>query len=295
MSRTRVLINRDGGAASADLELAAHVKSALGAAGIDGDVHMLDGSAIAKQCREAVEASEPLVVVGGGDGTLSSAAAELSGSGTRLGILPLGTLNHFARDLGIPTDLEAAALVIGAGREQRVDVAEMNGRVFINNSAVGLYPLLVRDREVQQRRLGRGKRLAMTVAAIRTLARFHHQRLALTVNDEASRVDTPLLFVGNNDYRLELPFAGQRATLADGRLCVLVLRSKSRAGFVAAVVRALVGRSREDDIVRVDDVGSLRVDTARGHLTVSLDGEVERVSPPLRYSIRKGALRVVTP
>ena len=85
-------------------------------------------------------------MVGGGDGTISAAASALVGTETRLGILPLGTLNHFARDLGIPTKLEDAAKLIAERRDRKVDVAEMNGRIFINNSAIGLYPLLVVDR-----------------------------------------------------------------------------------------------------------------------------------------------------
>ncbi len=209
--------------------------------------------------------------------------------------MPLGTLNHFARDLGIPADLDEAAAVIASGRERRVDIAEMNGRTFINNSAIGLYPLMVVARDAQRKRLGRSKRLAMVVASVRTLLRFHHQRLTLTINQQQSRVDTPLLFVGNNDYQLALPDAGRREKLDDGNLCVLVLRKKTRAGFIAATLRALVGRARPDDMVRLDDVERLHVDSRRKRLAVALDGEVLRVEPPLDYRIRKQALRVIAP
>ena len=152
---------------------------------------------------------------------------------------------------------------------------------------------MVSDRDAQQRRLGRSKRLAMLVAALRTLARFRHQRLTLTVNDEQEPVDTPLLFVGNNDYHLALPGAGRRDALDDGKLCVMVMRSKSRAGFVAATARALVGRTRDDDMVRIDGVERLRVASRRSQLAVSLDGEVCHIKPPLDYRMRKGALRVI--
>ena len=236
-----------------------------------------------------------MLIVGGGDGTLSAAAGGLADTGTSLGILPLGTLNHFARDLGIPLDLDEAAALIVRGSARRVDIAEMNGRTFVNNSAIGLYPRMVVERDQQRRRFGRGKRLAMAVASLRTLARFGHQRLTLTVNDLAARVDTPLLFVGNNDYRLELPGAGRREKLDGGQLCVLLLRRKTRAGFVAAILRALAGKSRSDDLVRLDDVERLRVGSNRHRLTVSLDGEVHRVEPPLDYRIRKGALGVIAP
>ena len=236
-----------------------------------------------------------MLIVGGGDGTISAVAGAVADSNTRLGILALGTLNHFARDLGIPTDLDAAAAVIASGSEKRVDLAEMNGRTFINNSAIGLYPLMVAARDAQRKRLGRSKRLAMVVASVRTLARFRHQRLTLTVNDEQARVDTPLLFVGNNDYQIELPAAGKRDSLDDGKLCVMVLRKKTRRGFIGATLRALIGRTRADDMVRLDGVERLLVGSNQSTLAVALDGEVAQVKPPLDYRIRKRVLRVLAP
>jgi YegS/Rv2252/BmrU family lipid kinase len=290
-----VLINRGGGTASADPEIADKVGAALAAGGVQAKVELIDGGECTTRCEAAVERGDALLIVGGGDGTISAAASALAGTGTTLGILPLGTLNHFARDLGLPKELDEAAILIANGTERRVDVAEMNGKLFINNSALGIYPLMVVDRDLQRKRFGRSKKLAMLVASLRTLARFHHQRLTLTVNDEQARVDTPLLFVGNNDYRLDLGGPGQRDSLEDGRLCVLVMRKKTRAGLIAATVRALLGRSRPDDMVRIDGVERLRVASGRSRLTVSLDGEVLSAAPPLDYRIRKRALHVIAP
>jgi len=293
--RPTVLINRGGGAAAADDRIAAKVKAALADAGVDAEIELIDGGEAEARARAIAERGDPLLIVGGGDGTVGAAAGAVAGTATRLAILPLGTLNHFARDLGIPTELDEAAALIAAGPERRVDIAEMNGRTFVNNSAIGAYPLMVMDRDLQRKRLGRSKRLAMAVASIRTLVRFRHQRLTLTVNDLAERVDTPLLFVGNNDYRLEMPGSGRREKLDGGRLCVLVMHSKSRAGFLAATLRALVGRARPEDMDRLDGVERLRVGSGRSSLTVSLDGEVERIEPPLDYRIRTAALRVIAP
>jgi len=290
-----VLINRDGGAASADPDVADKVAAALAAAGVQARVELIEGSECTEHCAAAVKRGDPLVIVGGGDGTISAAATALAGSATALGVLPLGTLNHFARDLAIPNDLDEAARLIATGTERRVDVAELNGRLFINNSAIGIYPLMVVDRDLQRKRLGRSKRLAMIVASVRTLARFHHQRLTLTVNDEQARVDTPLLFVGNNDYRVDLGAPGHRDSLEDGQLCVLVMRKKTRTGLIAATIRALLNRSRPDDLVRIDGVERLGVASSRSRLTVSLDGEVISAAPPLDYRIRKQALRVIAP
>ena len=288
-----VLLNRGGGTIAADPSIADKVAAALKAAGIDAEIELIDGGDCEVRAKAAAERGDKLVIVGGGDGSISAAASALVDSKTALGVLPLGTLNHFARDLGIPADLDEAAKLIAAGHERRVDVAEMNGRIFINNSAIGLYPLMVRDRDVQQKRLGRSKRLAMLVASVRTLARFNHQRLTLTVNDEKARVDTPLLFVGNNDYRLDIGAAGQRESLDDGQLSVFVMRKNTRRGLIAASIRALFNRAREDDMVSLENVQRLRVDSHRGQLSVSLDGEVVRETPPLDYRIRKAALRVI--
>ena len=287
-----ILINRGGGSVG-ERKL---IEQALAEAGIDGELQLLSGEKIPKAAKAAAKAGAPLIIAGGGDGTISCVAGAISGTKTKLGILPLGTLNHFARDLGLPLDLAEAAKLIATGKPRAVDIAEVNGRVFINNSAIGLYPLMVVDREAQQRRLGRSKRLAMIVASIRALVRFHHRRLTLTVNDErAGRIDTPLLFVGNNDYRVDIGAPGQRASLDDGVLCVLVLRKKTRRGMIGASIRALFDRSRDDDMVRIDGVETLKVASLRSALTVSLDGETVSMKTPLKYKIRPKALKVIAP
>lgn len=290
---TLVIINRGGG--SAGDGAAAKVRSALAAAGVDADLDEVEGQDLAKRARSAVKSGVKRLVAAGGDGTVSALAGVLAGSKASLGVLPLGTLNHFARDLGIPAKLEAACRLLAVGKAKRIDVAEMNGRVFVNNSALGLYPLMVIDRQAQQRRLGRSKKLAMAVASVRTLVRFRHHRLTLTVNDSKKRIDTPLLFVGNNDYRLDLAGAGERDSLSDGRLCVFVMRPGGRLRLLAVALRALSGRSRPGDMVRLDDVQRLRVDSRRSSLAVSLDGEVCEQAPPLDYRIRPRALAVIAP
>jgi YegS/Rv2252/BmrU family lipid kinase len=290
-----VLLNRGGGAVAADTGIVDKVRAALKQAKMDAEIELIDGGQYEIRCRAIAERGDPLLIVGGGDGTISAAASALAGTEMKLGILPLGTLNHFARDLGIPMNLDEAAQLIAAGSDRRVDVAEMNGRTFINNSAIGLYPLMVVDRDLQRKRLGRSKRLAMLVASARTLARFNHQRLTLTVNDQKARLDTPLLFVGNNDYRLDFGAPGRRESIEDGQLCVLVMRKKTRRGLIAASIRALLNRARADDMVRLDGVDWLRVASHRSQLPVSLDGEVVRAEPPLEYRIRRHALRVIAP
>jgi YegS/Rv2252/BmrU family lipid kinase len=295
MARVTVLINRGGGAAASDPRIGEKVADALHKAGIDADIELISGRECQVRCRAIADDRDDLLIVGGGDGTISAAASALAGTETLLGVLPLGTLNHFARDLGLPTDLDQAAALIASRSERRVDVAQMNDRVFINNSAIGLYPLMILDREVQQVRLGRSKRLAMIVAAMRTLARFRHHRLTLTINGQEATIDTPLLFVGNNRYRLDIGAPGERESIDDGCLSVYVMRKNSRRGFIAASIRALLNRRRPNEMLGLEHVERLRVASSRSVLAVSLDGEVLRAAPPLEYKIRKEALRVIAP
>ena len=291
-----VLVNRGGGSVGPDeAALVRSLEDAAASAGLTIDVRMLDGGAIADAAAALVRDGAPVVAVAGGDGSLSAAAGALAGAQTALGILPLGTLNHLARDLGIAIDLADAFRVIAAGHRQRIDLAEVNGRLFINNSAIGLYPLMVLDRDGQQKRLGRSKRLALLVASARTLARFRHGRLTLTTQKGKASIDTPLLFVGNNDYDVALPSPGRRAALNDGRLCVLLLRKTSRLGFVAASLRALMSRARHQDLIRLDVSGELRVDSRRSHLAVAVDGETVHLPTPLTYRIHPAALHVIAP
>lgn len=287
-----ILINRGGGSVGDDAR--AQVEAALAKVGIAGKVELVEDR-IEDRAAAAAKAGTTMLIAGGGDGTMSAVAGALAGSKTALGILPMGTLNHLARDLAIPFDLDKAAAIIATGERSRIDVAELNGRIFINNSAIGLYPLMVADRDSQQQRLGRSKRLAMLVASVRTLVRFHDHRLTLTADGGKSVRDTPLLFVGNNDYSLAFPEAGQREALDGGHLCVMVMRKKGVPGLLAATFRALVGQTRADDMVRLDAVKHLRVESHRSHLDVSIDGETCRMECPLDYRIRPGALTVIAP
>ena len=218
---------------------------------------------------------------------MSAVAGELADSKARMGILPLGTLNHFARDLGIPPTCRKLPWSSPPAKARAVDIAEVNGRTFVNNASIGLYPLMVMDRDAQRQRLGRSKRLAMLVASLRTMARFHSRRLSLSTDGGEARVDTPLLFVGNNDYRLALPSAGSRETLDDGELCVMVMRIEIAARFPC---RHRPGasrhrpRRRHGPHRRRPGTGSRQ--RPRSHLTLAMDGETLSLPPPLTFRIR---------
>lgn len=235
------------------------------------------------------------VVVGGGDGSIRTVAGVLANSGVPLGILPLGTLNHFAKDLGIPTDLEAAAAILAAGEVRNVDLAEVNGESFINNSSIGIYPYIVVDRERRRQKHRLAKWVAMIPAFLRMLHHFPRRRLSIRTEDWSRPYRTPCLFIGNNDYGMEFFTLGRRERLDRGELSVHVVKQRHPFGFFWMICRMCFGHvSRERDLesFRLHDF-EVRAKVSR--LPVALDGEVEVMHPPLHYRSRPGALRVIAP
>jgi len=215
-ARIPVLLNARAGGAG-QREVGARVQQLFADRGLVADVTWLDPRrALLAEVRDAVRGA-CLVVAGGGDGTINSVASALDGSATRLGVLPLGTLNHFAKDLGIPIDLEDAVGVIAAGATRRVDVGEVNGRIFLNNSSIGVYPSIVQAREALQQ-AGHRKWVALAIAAARVLRRQRRISVRMQADGRSSTWRTPFVMVGNNEYDATgLRLAG-RSHLDTGRL-----------------------------------------------------------------------------
>jgi len=252
------------------------------------------GAELTELAREAARGRYKAIVAGGGDGTVSSVAALVVDSNKALGVLPLGTLNHFARDMGIPFDLEAAAETIVAGHTTEVDVAEVNDRIFLNNSSLGLYPIIVREREKRQR-LGSGKWPAFVWAMIQALRRYPFLDVRLRVNDHLLDRTTPFVFVGNNEYAMDSFNIGLRNRLDRGVLSIYITHRTSRLRLIGLAFRALIGRLRNDKDFLALSSNEVNIETARKRLRVAFDGEVEVMESPLRYRIRRRALRVIVP
>lgn len=256
------------------------------------------GDEIRTAVQRALDAGCETVVAGGGDGTLNAVASELLKSERgqpTFGALPLGTLNHFAKDLGLPLDPLAALEVVADGHSTLVDVGEVNGHCFLNNSSIGLYVDIVRDRERQQTRLGRGKWPAFTWALVGALRRFPFLTVALAANGRAVEHRTPLVFIGNNVYRAEGLQIGERDSLQGGVLSVYLTERAGRLRLLALGLRALAGRVRQERDFLAFTTTGLRIDTRHRLIGVALDGETLRLATPLEYRSRPGALRVLVP
>jgi YegS/Rv2252/BmrU family lipid kinase len=266
------------------------------AGGITVDVRLASsGAELETLMRAAANEHSSLLIAAGGDGTISTAAALLAGTETMLGVLPFGTLNHFAKDLRIPLELEEAVANIIAGNAIAVDVGEVNGRVFINNSSLGLYPDIVRDRERQQSRLGRGKWRSLVWASLAAFRRFPFLRVRIEVEGTKRVYATPLVFVGNNEYKMEGFDIGERNRIDQGRLSVYIVKREGRAALVRLALQALAGRLRQARDFEALSTAEFVIDTRHARILVATDGEVQPMETPLHYRTRPRSLRVIVP
>jgi YegS/Rv2252/BmrU family lipid kinase len=252
------------------------------------------GDEINELARDAARGPYKIIVAAGGDGTVNLVASAVVDTDKVLGVLPLGTLNHFARDLRIPFDLEAAAQTIVAGHTIEVDVAEVNDRIFLNNSSLGLYPIIVRERKKRER-LGSGRWPAFVWAVIQALRRYPFLDVRLRVNDKFLNQTTPFVFIGNNEYAMDSFNIGLRERLDGGMLSIYVTSRTSRLGLIKLALRAVVGRLRNDKDFLATRSNEVKIETAHKRLRVAFDGEIAVMETPLQYRVCRRALRVIVP
>jgi diacylglycerol kinase family enzyme len=258
------------------------------------DVQEVQPETLADQVRAAIHGGARRILVAGGDGSIGSAATALSGTGVELAILPCGTLNHLAKDLGLPLELDDAARVAHEGRPIPVDAAVVNDRLFLNTSSVGAYVTFVRARERLEKRLG--YHLASLVAAFRLLLHLPTFRVTLQFEGATREYLTPLVFIGVGERELRLPTLGSRIANGKTGLHVMVVRRRSGARTLAlALAAAARGVSA---VSRTPALDSFLVDACRieprTHVA-AVDGELVQLAPPLEFRHIPGCLRVVVP
>jgi diacylglycerol kinase family enzyme len=261
----------------------------------DAQVHVLDtNDDVGNLVREFLAQGANCVAALGGDGTMNSVAASLIDTGTPLGVIPGGTLNHFARDVGVGRDVPAALDILAAGHTTDVDVATVNDKLILNNSSIGLYPQMVQLRERYERRLGKWR--AMLRAGMLVLR--DARSMTVTVNDGSTthRVRTYLVFIGNNQYEVNLLHLGRRQRLDGGELSCFIVEVPTRVRLAPAVFTFLRDRELDERMLATFTVSRLTVTPVRNpEVNVSADGEVFRLRSPLEYRIRPRALKVIVP
>lgn len=294
MAPIEVIINASGGS-FVEGETEQMLRDAFATNQVKINLHLArSGDEIAALTNASVKSVAEIIIAGGGDGTISSVAAVVGGSGKTFGVLPLGTLNNFSKDLGVPQNIAEAVRVIAEGHTAEIDLAELNGRVFINNSSIGLYPNIVRKRE-QQQSLGHGKWPAALWATLRMFRISPFLKVEIFVGGRLFIRKTPFVFIGNNEYEMAIYNIGRRQNLDKGKLCVYFLHRGGRLGVIMLLLRTLAGsvkQWRDFEEVLTDSVS---IHTRRSRMHVAFDGEVELVETPLRYKILPKALRVIVP
>ena len=290
-----VIINGGAGAGHDD-QAAQELRAKFRAHGCDAAVTLAKGGDdMTAAARQALKDGIDMVVAGGGDGTINAVASVMAGSGVDFGVLPLGTLNHFAKDLGIPLVLDEAVRNAAEGRRLQVDVGEVNERIFLNNSSLGLYPDIVRDREKQQHRLGRGKWPVAAWATVAALRRFPFLNVEVSIDGRQHARSTPFVFIGNNEYSMHGLAIGVRERLDGGKLSLYVAQRPGRLGLLRFAWRALWGRLAQERDFDVMLSAQFDIETRHARLRVATDGEVTVMATPLRYRIRPAALTVIVP
>ena len=290
-----VIVNATAGT-GLPADWAQQLQAKFSQAGLQAQVKVVQsGADIEPTVKAAIAAGVQVVVAGGGDGTVSAVAGALVGTGITLGVLPMGTLNHFAKDLGIPLDQDEAIAVIAGNRQVEVDAGEVNGRIFINNSSLGIYPDIVREREKRQHRLGHGKWRALVAASIGAARRYPVVTVHVEVDGKTLVRSTPFVFIGNNEYTMEGFEIGERAALDRGTLSLYLTQRMGRFGLLHLAAMALLRRLQQARDFDMLTASEFVVRTGHKRLRVATDGEVNLMETPLKYRLRPRALRVIVP
>lgn len=288
-----VVLN-SGSGSTAD-ESADEITALFKMLGVETRVHPLgEGEDVEAIIRAVAESDAEFIIAAGGDGTVSAVAAAASVAGKTLGVLPMGTLNNFSKDLGIPQELELAAEIIANGSTMEIDLGSVNGQAFVNNSSIGLYPQIVKRREKQQR-LGRGKWFAALWAALKVLRLSRQLRVKLVIDGKEMLRKTPFVFVGNNIYDMDLYNIGRRPKLNDGKLSVYFLRRGGRWGVILMLLKTIIGQVKQWKDFEEIQTEQLTIASRKKRLRVAFDGEVRVMQTPLEYRTLPKALTVIVP
>lgn len=290
--RAAVLINRGAGATEVE---AGKLQNLFQEHGIQANVRMLANGDLSTALDEALSRKVDVVVVAGGDGTINAAASRLVGTGIPLGVLPMGTYNHFAKDLGLPLEITDAVKLITTEKVKAVDLGEVNGRVFINNSSIGAYTHLVEEREQTLRKVSLPKRFANFLAFLKILKRWPLINVKLEINGQHIVRTTPFVFVGNNEYTMNLFKVSLRSALDHGALWIYTVKTTSFIGLLRLFWRSLFNRLEQSRNFESYAAKEFTLVPHRKHVRVALDGEVVRMQTPLHYRIRPRELLVFAP
>ena len=231
------------------------------------------------------------IIAAGGDGTVNAVAAQAYKYKMILGVLPVGTLNHFAKDLGLPLELESAVKLVCTGQPMLIDVGMVNQHLFLNNSSIGVYPALVKEREKHQSFWGKWP--AVLLALLKVVMKIRRYHIILHFESEMLRIRTPFLFVGNNQYQLHKIGLTNRTSMQSGILSLYWIKTSYVAPIIRIFARAIIGQVRKDKAFEARTVRKITLELPQKEIRVAYDGEVVRLKTPLHYEMKHQALQVI--
>ncbi|MFY3593881.1 diacylglycerol/lipid kinase family protein [Achromobacter xylosoxidans] len=257
-----------------------------------------DPSRLVATAREAVALAREaggIVVAAGGDGTLNAVAGQVLGQGVPFGILPQGTFNYFGRRYGISQDTEAALRGLLGGELRPVQVGLLNGRLFLVNASLGLYPQLLEDREAYKQRFGRSRLVALWSGLVTLMRAPRQLSLRLDYEGRVRDLRSPTLVVGNN--RLQLEHIGiDPAELDRGHLVAMAVRPVGTLALYGLLLRGLFSRLGEAEHVVSFAFDRLMVSIrGRRRVKVAMDGEISWMDTPLEFKVSDTPLPLVVP
>lgn len=292
--RHYVIFNERSGTADAIGLKADALQDMFDKAGLSAVVDARSDLPISERIAEAVRGDFDVVVAAGGDGTITALAATLAGTDKSLAILPLGTVNALAKDLNIPFDIPRAVAALADGKEHRIDVGEVNGRIFLHKVVVGVIPAVAAGREYIRGRRDLRTKLGFLLYFGRRLARARRMAVVIKMPDGQTRIErVQALAVASNSYDEGLGQFFSRSSLDLGILTLYTLRRLTLRDVLRLTAEMLLGSWRNDEALSIERIESVTIDARKSLLKVMFDGEVETLNTPLEFSIRQRALSVI--
>ncbi len=294
--RYYVLLNEKSGTAHALGVTRDALSNLFSSNGIQATIDADCGRSMNARVADALASDAHVIVAAGGDGTVTALAGALVGVNKDLAILPLGTFNAVAKDLHLPLDLSAAVAALAHGNRQRIDVAEVNGRIFMQKVVIGLIPGLAAGRERIRGHESIGAKLAFVRHIFRRLARARRMAVVLEPGEGARRIErVQSLAVACDSYDEGLGKFFSRQNLNQGTLTLYLLHHFTAADFLRLLMGMLMGRWRHDEALSIESVREVSIDVKKRVINVMIDGEVEMFETPLKFRILPQALSVIVP
>jgi diacylglycerol kinase family enzyme len=239
-----------------------------------------------------------IVAVAGGDGTINAVAQAALEADLPFGVIPRGTFNYFGRLHRLPAEADEALRVILGGRMRAVQVGRVNGRVFLVNASLGLYPKLLEDRERFKREYGRTRLVAFWAGLATLIREPRRMSLRLEIDTAPRALATSTLFVGNNPLQLDAVGIDEAEAAEQGMLVAVCVRPLSRLAMLGLALRGALGTLGDADQVENFAVRQLDVEPigrGRAQVKVATDGETTWMRWPLRFEVSPRPLRLLVP